>query len=272
MKEPKAAHTVLEPLKNKLAMHSPTSTTQTGNDQSDYREESAQEKTEKDQQTRVLVNMLFARFKAIYTHRFASAYANADEVKLAKREWALAIKGYKEPLLAYAVEKAKEAHAWPPTIAEFLKLINTAYTAFGIPAPRAAYLEACQCRVNPLEFRWSHAAVYHAGAKTGWYNLRSEEEIRTWPAFEKHYHEVVDQIVRGEKLSVPKVALIENHQADKLTTLIPDLVNETKLPESEIVQLLYYMQKTQGTVIRARYRQVSQDYLNSKNISVTLPK
>ena len=41
--------------------------------------------TEAEQQTRILVNMLFARFKAIYTHKFASAYSTTDEVKLAER-------------------------------------------------------------------------------------------------------------------------------------------------------------------------------------------
>ena len=122
MKEPQAVHTLLEPLKKKLAMHSPTSTTQTGNGQESLNQGDSQE-----QQNRILVNMLFARFKAIYTHKFASAYSTPDEVKLAKREWSIAIKGFQEPLLAYAVERAKETYAWPPTISEFLNLINTAY-------------------------------------------------------------------------------------------------------------------------------------------------
>ena len=95
--------------------HSQTFTTQTGSPQQDTQREEAQ------QQTRVLVNMLFARFKAIYTHKFASAYSNPDEVKLAKREWAVVLKGFQEPLLAYAVERTKEVYAWPPTISEFLK-------------------------------------------------------------------------------------------------------------------------------------------------------
>ena len=248
-------------------MHSPTSTTQTGSQES-Y---TAQEKVEQDQQTRVLVNMLFARFKAIYTHKFASAYANSDEVKLAKREWAIAIKDFQEPLLAFAVERVKETYAWPPTIAEFLKLIHTAYRVYGLPSPREAYLEACQCRINPLEFRWSHPAIYHAGAKTGWYALRSEEEIRTWPVFEKHYNEFVEQVVQGLTLSIPQVTLIENHQEDKLGQLMAELVAKTALPEAEVAQLLYYMQKTRGTAIREKYRQISQTRLNNKKIDIELP-
>lgn len=249
-------------------MHSPTSTTQTGEQQESY---TRQEQAEKEQQTRVLVNMLFARFKAIYTHKFASAYATSDEVKLAKREWAIAIKGLQEPLLAFAVERVKETYAWPPTIAEFLKLIHTAYGVYGLPSPKEAYLEACQCRINPLEFHWSHAAIYHAGAKTGWYDLRSEEEAKTWPAFEKFYDEFVEQVIQGKTLTLPTVQLIENHQEDKLSQLIIDLTKQTGLPEAEVAQLLYYMQKTKGTKIREQYRAISQERLVKKQINIELP-
>lgn len=249
-------------------MHSATSTTQTGNEQS----EPAFDAQEKEQQTRVLVNMLFARFKAIYTHKFSSAYSNSDEVKLAKREWAIAIKGYQEPLLAFAVERAKEAYAWPPTISEFLKLINTAYSAYRLPSPREAYLEACQCRENPLDYKWTHAAVYHAGAKTGWYALRSEEEIKTWPMFEKNYDEQVALAIKGEVLPIPKAPLIEYHQEDSIGSLITELMEKTDLPETEVAQLLYYLHKTKGTSIRTRYRQISQARLDEKYTGIVLPQ
>lgn len=251
-------------------MHSQTSTTQTGNqEQPDQRAQ--QGNAEKQQQTRVLVNMLFARFKAIYTHKFASAYANPDEVKLAKREWAIAIKGFKEPLLAYAVERSKETYAWPPTIAEFLQLISKAYGAYGLVDTRTAYLEASQCRINPLEFNWTHPAVYHAAAATGWYSLKSDEEAKTWPAFEKNYNEQVEKIVQGQTLVIPSVPLIENRQEDHLANLIPELVEKTGLKEGEVACLLYYMKKTKGTQIRARYRAKSQADLEQKGIDIQLP-
>ncbi|TBR44315.1 hypothetical protein CBF23_003060 [Marinomonas agarivorans] len=250
-------------------MHSQTSTTQTGNQN---HQQSQEHHDGKEQQTRVLVNMLFARFKAIYTHKFASAYSSSDDVKLAKREWAIAIKGLPEPLLAFAVERVKETCAWPPTIAEFLQLINTAYSVYGLPSPREAYLEACQCRINPLEFRWSHAVVYHAGAKAGWYNLRAEEEVKSWPAFEKAYDELVAQVMQGQRFSIPVVPLIENQQENEFTQLMAQLMEETSLSEAEIAQLLYYTQKTKGTGIRAKYRQQSQANLASQNIHFTLPE
>lgn len=252
-------------------MHSQTSTTQTGSHQ-ERSQQTQQENTEAQQQTRVLVNMLFARFKAIYTHKFASAYANPDEVKLAKREWAIAIKGFKEPLLAYAVERSKETYAWPPTIAEFLQLISKAYGAYGLVDTRTAYLEASQCRINPLEFSWSHPAVYYAGAATGWYSLKSDEEAKTWPAFEKNYNEQVDKIVQGQVLIIPSVPLIENRQEDHLASLIPDLMQKTGLAEGDVACMLYYLKKTKGTQIRARYRAKSQADLDQKGFDIQLPE
>lgn len=193
-------------------MHSPTSTTQTGEEE--YRSaESQGANQEAEQKTRVLVNMLFARFKAIYTHKFASAYSTTEEVKLAKREWAVALKGFQEPLLAYAVERTKETYAWPPTISEFLKLINTAYKAYGLKDPRSAYLEACACRIDPLVFKWSHAAIFFAGSQTGWYKLKTEEERSSWPLFETNYLKLVDRVIAGERLVVPAVVMIEDKQS-----------------------------------------------------------
>ncbi|MFT2110193.1 hypothetical protein [Marinomonas sp. 2405UD68-3] len=215
--------------------------------------------------------MLFARFKAIYTHKFASAYSTPDEVKLAKREWSIAIRGFQEPLLAYAVERAKETYAWPPTISEFLNLINTAYKVYGLMSPRNAYVEACRCRMNPLEFNWTHPAIYFAGVSVGWYILRTEEESRSWPEFEKAYLEQVQKVIGGQVLTMPKVPQIENKQEDISVALIPELVKLTGLSESKIAALLYYTKKTEGTSVRASYRAKSLGELASLGFVIDLP-
>ncbi len=219
----------------------------------------------------MLVNMLFARFKAIYTHKFASAYSTPDEVKLAKREWSIAIRGFQEPLLAYAVERAKETYAWPPTISEFLNLINTAYGVYGLVSPRSAYKEACRCRMNPLEFKWSHPAIYYAGSKVGWHSLKVEEESRSWPEFEKAYLEQVQKVIKGQSLLMPKVPQIENKQEDIAVTLIPQLVKMTGLTESKVATLLYYTKKIEGTTVRANYRSKSINELAALGFVIDLP-
>lgn len=268
MKEPQAVQNLLKPLENRLATPSTTSTTQTG----EYGAARESGPTEAEQQTRVLVNMLFARFKAIYTHKFASAYSTTDEVKLAKREWAIALKGFQEPLLAYAVERTKEVHAWPPTIADFLKLINTAYKAYGLADPRTAYLEACACRTDPLQYKWSHPAVFFAGSDTGWYKLKSEEERVSWPLFEQSYLKVVDRVIAGERLVIPKVIMIEDKQTLNVKGLASRIAAELGVEEEQIVPLLYYTQKTHGTGVRIRYREMSQQALQKMGYKDTLPE
>ena len=215
--------------------------------------------------------MLFARFKAIYTHKFASAYSTTDEVKLAKREWAIALKGYQEPLLAYAVERTKEEYSWPPTIADFLKLINTAYKAYGLPDPRAAYLEACACRTDPLQYKWTHPAVFFAGSEAGWYKLKSEEERMTWPLFEQSYLKIVDKVIAGERLVIPKVIMIEDKQTLGVKDLVAKIANDLRVEEDLIAPLLYYTQKTHGSGVRARYREMSQKKLLEMGYKDTLP-
>ncbi|MGO2354321.1 MAG: replication protein P [Marinomonas foliarum] len=270
MKEPQAVQNLLKPLENKLATPSTTSTTQTG----EYSSAGATRDsgpTEAEQQTRVLVNMLFARFKAIYTHKFASAYSTTDEVKLAKREWAIALKGFQEPLLAYAVERTKEVHAWPPTIADFLKLINTAYKAYGLSDPRSAYLEACACRTDPLRYKWSHPAVFFAGSEAGWYKLKSEEERVSWPLFEQSYLKIVDRVIAGERLVIPKVVMIESKPTLSVKDLANKIAKELSLDEEQITPLLYYTQKTNGTGVRARYREICQQKLQEMGYKDNLP-
>lgn len=215
--------------------------------------------------------MLFARFKAIYTHKFASAYSTSDEVKLAKREWAVALKGFQEPLLAYAVERTKEVYAWPPTISEFLKLINTAYKAYGLLDPRSAYYEACECRTDPLTYKWTHPAVYFAGTQTGWYKLKTEEERVSWPLFEANYIKIIDRVIAGERLVIPKVMMIEDKKAQDIEGLLQSIAKALSLPEEEITPLLYYTQKTPGTGVRKQYRQISQEKLKALGYTGVLP-
>ncbi len=264
MKEPQPIQQMLNPIASKLAAPSPTSTTQTGDG-------AEQASTEAEQRTRVLVNMLFARFKAIYTHKFASAYATTEEVKLAKREWAIALKGFQEPLLAYAVERTKERYAWPPTISEFLAVIQTAYKAYGLPEPRQAYLEACSCRHNPREKHWTHPAVYFAGSETGWHALSTEEERTTWPLFEKHYTRLVDKVINGEKLIIPKPIMIEDKSAPDVESLLKAISDKVNLDESDIAPHLYYLYKTNGTKIRAIYREKAQKALKLLGYEGDLP-
>ena len=66
--------------------------------------------------------MLFARFMVIYGHKFKSIYNSAEELIIAKREWATSIQNYTEDVLVAALERAKVTYSWMPSIAEFVQL------------------------------------------------------------------------------------------------------------------------------------------------------
>ena len=93
---------VVEPLVSKLTKPFLISKIQTG-------EKGFQTNQEKIiSQHRMLINMLFARFKVIYTHKFTSAYDSLEEIRLAKKEWAIVLKDFPEPIIAYALEQTKK--------------------------------------------------------------------------------------------------------------------------------------------------------------------
>ena len=160
-----------------------------------------------DHETKLLVNMIFARFHHIYTHKFESAYGDESTLTLAKREWAYSLAGTPAHLVEYALERCKLEFAWPPTIADFVQLLQPQPEALGLPGIREAYLEACQNSHSPANRHWSHAAVHLAARDVGFFRMRTEAERYSWPPFEKAYQERVNQVARGEELVVSEPAI-----------------------------------------------------------------
>lgn len=204
--------------------------------------------------------MIFARLHHIYTHRFESAYGDETTLTQAKREWAFSLAGTTREQIEYALERCKLELAWPPTIAEFVKYLQPEPEHLGLPSTRDAYLEACQKSHAPLQAGWSHAAVHLAARRTGHFQLRSEPEKSTWPAFQSAYKEYVAQVAKGERLVVDQPAALPE----------PDLGNEDRLvqrllaagiDQRDAYQMAYYMEKPIGSSVRARYRQHSLDRL-----------
>ena len=63
-----------------------------------------------------------------------------------------------------------------------------------IPSSNAAYIEASSLgETNPLDFNWSHPFIYHAGAKVGWYRLKTESELHIKKEFLEIYEEILEE-------------------------------------------------------------------------------
>ncbi len=224
-----------------------------------------------DHDTKVLINMIFARFHHIYTHRFESAYADETTLNQAKREWALSLAGIAPQLIEHALERCKKEHAWPPTIAEFLKLAQPAPESIGLPALNDAYLEACHKSNAPENHQWSHLCVHLAAKNTGYFLLRSEPEKFSRPAFEKQYLDLVNRLMMGESLHLPEVEALPEPDFSEEESLVASLVGNG-LAQADAQNAAYYMGKPKGSDVRARYRKHAAELLDTKGIRYELPE
>ncbi len=217
--------------------------------------------------TKAHVNMIFARFMAIYGHKFKSCFETENEIRLAKREWALSLEGYSEPLLVAAVNHCKETLAWMPTVSEFLAILRGLEGDLGLPDPVTAYHEACFKAADPSAHSWSHAAVYWAGKEVGWFRLRSEEAIQTQPLFVYSYEQLCQRVRRGESLELPVIQAIEDQQDNSTALFILQFAKQHAISED----YLYYLTKPKGSLIRERLRAQSQAKLDEQGLKVQLP-
>lgn len=224
-----------------------------------------------DHDTKLLINMLFARLHHIYTHRFESAYGDETTLAQAKREWAFSLAGYSRERVEYALERCKLELAWPPTIAEFCRYLEPRPEDLGLPATREAYLEACQKSHAPLQQRWSHPAVHLAARNAGHFALRSEPERITWPAFEKAYRELVSRMADGEELVVETPRALPEPDMSAEQRLVERLV-EAGVEQADAYPLAYYLEKPVGSPVRARYRDRARAKLEKMGVDLTLPE
>lgn len=85
----------------------------------------------------------------------------------------------------------------------FRELCRITPEDIGLPSVESAYVEACNARTPKRLHKWSHPAVYHAGADTGWFDLGSGlHGVRD--RFAEHYAKRCRQVIQGERLTIPK--------------------------------------------------------------------
>lgn len=259
---------ILAKTENGLPRPSWTSGTPTGNSQSGA--QGQQQSVGISHETKTLVNMIFARFMAIYGHKFKSCFETQDELRLAKREWALSMQGYAEADLVAAIDRCKETLAWMPTVSEFLAILRDIQGDCGLPAPRSAYVEACMHADHPSRHNWSHTAVYHAGKATGWFRLRSEDEAQVFADFAYHYGVMCQRVRAGETLDADVPVPLEDKRDSSVMLFIQRWGDEQELPPEVAAKLLYYLTKPKGSAARRRFFEIATQ--EAKALGLTLPE
>jgi hypothetical protein len=266
----KRADRILEQHENGLPRQSWTSRTPTGElTESAPSVESEPAIRPISNETKTLINALFARFMSIYGHKFKSAFETEDELRIAKREWALSLSGYGEKELVLAVNHCKENFSWMPSIADFLKILRQYTSDLGVPDLRAAYQEACRHAHHPLEHQWSHPIVYWSGRAVGWFELRNLTEPETFGPFEYQYQLNIRKVRDGESLELPNPIALEQKSELTQATQMLDFAKQYDLDESVACKLLYYLTLPGGS--RSRSRQYAQALQQATELGVTLP-
>lgn len=199
--------------------------------------------------------MLFARFMTIYGHKFKSAFDDDKEIIIAKREWALSLAGYEEDVLVLAIEQAKRQYSWMPSIAEFLQLMDQTQQSFGLAPSEQAYAEACRHASAPSHHPWSHAAVYHAGRTTGWFELKSLPRQATQSRFNQHYKTLCQRVLAGEDLDQVQTSALPAPNNDNLFELIDLWSKQVNMEPEQAQSVLYFLHLPEQSPLRRRLSQ-----------------
>jgi hypothetical protein len=190
---------------------------------------------------------VFARFMAIYGNKFKSTFDTQDELRLARREWALSLKGHDHDAIMQTVECCKEQFKWMPSIAEFKEILRSIEGDHGLPSLDDAYSEACLHAHAAAHHAWSHVAVYHAGKSVGWFKLRTHPDKCTSTAFAEYYHRLCERVRQGEQFAPPDMPKLEDRSDSTTARTILDFGKQHKLDEAKACQMLAYLNYPQGS-------------------------
>lgn len=214
--------------------------------------------------------MVFARLRAIYGSKFEQTFGNSEEAMIrTKREWALALAPFEPPAVEKALEHCKRNLAWPPSIAEFLKLLEI---SSGLPSARSAYEEACKCRNEPASFRWSHPVIYHTASEVGFWRLQTETEFRTWPDFDAAWQRNMSRYRAGESFSIPEPApALPDNRSLSAYEQIEAIITEHGIPDELGYKHLGYLLQSTGRY-RDQLREQAQAALLQAGFDLLLPQ
>ena len=149
-----------------------------------------------------LINLIFAELEITFHNQFHKAFPDEETLNLAKQLWLAKLEKYQNEIVFRAIDKIIETSKYLPSLSAVLSQIKELkLLEENIPSPKAAYIEASSLgETNPLDFNWSHPFVYHAGAKVGWYRLKTESEFDIKKEFLEVYEKVLEESEFKESL------------------------------------------------------------------------
>ena len=155
-----------------------------------------------------LINLIFAELEITFHNQFHKAFPDEETLNLAKQLWLAKLEKYENEIVFRAIDKIIETSKYLPSLSAVLNEVKELkLLEQNIPSSHAAYIEASSLgETNPLDFNWSHPLVYHAGAKVGWYRLKTESEFDIKKEFLEVYEEILEESeLRESLLLLPEI-------------------------------------------------------------------
>ena len=149
-----------------------------------------------------LINLIFAELEITFHNQFHKAFPDEETLTLAKQLWLAKLEKYQNEIVFRAIDKIIETSKYLPSLSAVLNQIKELkLLEQNIPSSNAAYIEASSLgEINPFDFNWSHPFVYHAGAKVGWYRLKTESEFDIKKEFLDIYEVILEESEFKESL------------------------------------------------------------------------
>ena len=177
-----------------------------------------------------LINLNLAELEITFHNQFHKAFPDEETLSLAKQLWLAKLEKFENELIFEAIDKIIETAKYLPSLSAVLNLIKELkFKKFKVPSPNKAYIEASSLgEINPLDFSWSHPYVYHAGAKIGWYRLKTDSEFEIKKEFLEVYGEILEESELNESFAllpekkdnlVPEKPLDKKNQIERLEAI-----------------------------------------------------
>ena len=149
-----------------------------------------------------LINLIFAELEITFHNQFHKAFPDEETLTLAKQLWLAKLEKYQNEIVFRSIDKIIETSKYLPSLSAVLDQIKKLkLLEQNIPSSGAAYIEASSLgEISPLDFKWSHPFVYHAGVKIGWYRLKTESEFNIKKEFFDAYEEILEESEFKESL------------------------------------------------------------------------
>lgn len=155
------------------------------------------------------LNQIFALFRLNYHNQYYAAFADAEQLRQIKKLWLESLADYPVEHILKGARHAIENSEYLPTLNRMLECCQQGMADLGLPPAYDAYMEACRAASPKSAQRWRHPAVYLAGRDSDWFFLANNTERTTWPVFKAHYDGYCARVLRGETLTIPAPAALE---------------------------------------------------------------